>query len=132
MARLSRSMFIFQEVTRITSFQLQFQRMAVLIMRRYFHQELFVAQSNVIVSTRVAVICSIVSLTVVSVLQLFTTAADILWKIGEDGMIIQDFVQLGVKAKTAAFEAMDAEAVLGDIPDEFLDPIQVIIVFAVS
>jgi len=56
--------------------------------------------------------------------QLFTAAADILWKIGGDGMIVQDFVQLGVKAKTAASEAMDAEAVLGDIPDEFLDPIQ--------
>ncbi|ONK60080.1 uncharacterized protein A4U43_C08F13970 [Asparagus officinalis] len=56
--------------------------------------------------------------------QLFTAAADILWKIGGDGMIIQDFVQLGVKAKTAASEAMDAEAILGDIPDEFLDPIQ--------
>ena len=90
-----------------------------------------VIQSNVIVSARVSVISSIASLTVVNVLQLFTTAADILWKIGGDGMIIQDFVQLGIKAKTAASEAMDAEAVLGDIPDEFLDPIQVIIVFAV-
>ncbi|KAJ6802526.1 putative ubiquitin conjugation factor E4 [Iris pallida] len=56
--------------------------------------------------------------------QLFNAAADILWKIGEDGMVIQEFVQLGVKAKTAASEAMDAEAILGEIPDEFLDPIQ--------
>ncbi|KAJ6810566.1 putative ubiquitin conjugation factor E4 [Iris pallida] len=56
--------------------------------------------------------------------QLFTAAADILWKIGEDGMVIQEFVQLGVKAKAAASEAMDAEAILGEIPDEFLDPIQ--------
>nr|CAD1822631.1 unnamed protein product [Ananas comosus var. bracteatus] len=56
--------------------------------------------------------------------QLFSTAADILWKIGEDGKIIQEFVQLAAKAKAAASEAMDAEAILGDIPDEFLDPIQ--------
>lgn len=39
-------------------------------------------------------------------------------------MIVQDFIQLGVKAKAAASEAMDAEAILGDIPNEFLDPIQ--------
>lgn len=70
-----------------------------------------------------AIMCS-VNLT--NLLQLFTAAAEILWKIGGDGTIIQDFVQLGVKAKTAASEAMDAEAVLGDIPDEFLDPIQVL------
>lgn len=56
--------------------------------------------------------------------KLFSTAAEILCKIGEDHMIIHDFVQLGVKAKTAASEAMDVEAILGDIPDEFLDPIQ--------
>lgn len=60
------------------------------------------------------------------ILQLFSTAADILWKIGEDGKIIQEFVQLAAKAKAAASEAMDAEAILGDIPDEFLDPIQVL------
>jgi len=33
-------------------------------------------------------------------------------------------MQLAGKAKAAASEAMDAEAILGDIPDEFLDPIQ--------
>lgn len=58
-------------------------------------------------------------------LQLFSAAADVLWKIGEYGRIIQEFIELGAKAKAAASEAMDAEAALGDIPDEFLDPIQV-------
>jgi hypothetical protein len=32
---------------------------------------------------------------------------------------------LAGRAKAAASEAMDAEAILRDIPDEFLDPIQV-------
>lgn len=58
-------------------------------------------------------------------LQLFNAAADVLRRIGEDGRVIQEFVELGAKAKVAASEAMDAEAALGDIPDEFLDPIQV-------
>ena len=57
--------------------------------------------------------------------QLFTAAADVLRRINEDGRIIQEFIELGAKAKIAASEAMDAEEVLGDIPDEFLDPIQV-------
>ncbi|GMJ04118.1 Mutant, snc1 -enhancing 3, r Ubiquitin Fusion Degradation Protein2 [Hibiscus trionum] len=56
--------------------------------------------------------------------QLFSAAADVLRRIGEDGRIIQDFIELGTKAKAAASEAMDTEAALGDIPDEFLDPIQ--------
>ncbi|PIA30355.1 hypothetical protein AQUCO_05600056v1 [Aquilegia coerulea] len=56
--------------------------------------------------------------------QLFTAAADILRRIGEDGGVIHEFVELGEKAKAAASEAMDAEAALGEIPDEFLDPIQ--------
>lgn len=56
--------------------------------------------------------------------QLFSAAADVLHRIGEDGRIIQEFIQLGAKAKVAASEAMDAEATLGEIPDEFLDPIQ--------
>ncbi|OVA12138.1 U box domain [Macleaya cordata] len=56
--------------------------------------------------------------------QLFTAAADVLRRIGEDGRVIQEFIQLGAKAKLAASEAMDAEAALGEIPDEFLDPIQ--------
>ncbi|KAJ7974348.1 Ubiquitin conjugation factor like [Quillaja saponaria] len=56
--------------------------------------------------------------------QLFTAAADVLHRIDEDGRIIQEFVELSAKAKVAASEAMDAEAALGEIPDEFLDPIQ--------
>ncbi|XP_043723166.1 probable ubiquitin conjugation factor E4 [Telopea speciosissima] len=56
--------------------------------------------------------------------QLFTAAADVLRRIGEDGRVITEFVELGEKAKIAASEAMDAETALGEIPDEFLDPIQ--------
>ncbi|XP_075645294.1 putative ubiquitin conjugation factor E4 [Castanea sativa] len=56
--------------------------------------------------------------------QLFSAAADVLRRIGEDGRVIQEFTELGAKAKIAASEAMDTEAVLGEIPDEFLDPIQ--------
>ncbi|KAK1648488.1 hypothetical protein QYE76_066293 [Lolium multiflorum] len=56
--------------------------------------------------------------------QLFASAGNILWKIGVDPQIIQEFTQLAGKAKAAASEALDAEAILGDIPDEFLDPIQ--------
>ncbi|XP_047314752.1 probable ubiquitin conjugation factor E4 [Impatiens glandulifera] len=56
--------------------------------------------------------------------QLFSAAANVLQKIGEGGRILQEFIELGVKAKAAASEAMDAEATLGEIPDEFLDPIQ--------
>ncbi|KAL8172346.1 hypothetical protein V2J09_024150 [Rumex salicifolius] len=56
--------------------------------------------------------------------QLFGAAADVLRRIGEDMRIIQEFVELGSKARAAASEAMDAEAALGEIPDEFLDPIQ--------
>ncbi|KAL6202593.1 hypothetical protein ACLB2K_026301 [Fragaria x ananassa] len=56
--------------------------------------------------------------------QLFSSAVDVLRRIGEDGRVIQEFIELGSKAKDAASEAMDVEAALGDIPDEFLDPIQ--------
>ncbi|XP_058081024.1 probable ubiquitin conjugation factor E4 isoform X4 [Magnolia sinica] len=56
--------------------------------------------------------------------QLFADATDVLRKIGEDIRVIQEFVELGAKAKMAASDAMDIEAVLGEIPDEFLDPIQ--------
>ncbi|KAK2987861.1 hypothetical protein RJ640_025628 [Escallonia rubra] len=56
--------------------------------------------------------------------QLFSAAADVLNRIGEDGRIIQEFMELGTKARDAASEAMDTEAALGEIPDEFLDPIQ--------
>lgn len=56
--------------------------------------------------------------------ELFSAAAEVLRKIGEDERLVQEFVDLGAKAKAAANEAMDTEAMLGDIPDEFLDPIQ--------
>ncbi|GKU97323.1 hypothetical protein SLEP1_g10485 [Rubroshorea leprosula] len=56
--------------------------------------------------------------------QLFGAAADVLRRICTDVRVVQDFIELGAKAKAAASEAMDAEAALGDIPDEFLDPIQ--------
>ncbi|VFQ68550.1 unnamed protein product [Cuscuta campestris] len=56
--------------------------------------------------------------------QLFSAAADVLRRIGEDGRIIQEFIDLGAKAKVAESAAMDTEAALGDIPEEFLDPIQ--------
>ncbi|XP_065855974.1 probable ubiquitin conjugation factor E4 [Euphorbia lathyris] len=56
--------------------------------------------------------------------QLFGAAAGVLRRIGEDGRVIQEFLELGSKAKVAASEAMDAEETLGEIPDEFLDPIQ--------
>ncbi|XP_011010651.1 PREDICTED: probable ubiquitin conjugation factor E4 [Populus euphratica] len=56
--------------------------------------------------------------------QLFTAAVDVLRRIGKDGRVIQEFIELGTKARVAASEAMDAEASLGEIPDEFLDPIQ--------
>ncbi|CAA6662959.1 unnamed protein product [Spirodela intermedia] len=56
--------------------------------------------------------------------QLFSAAAGVLQKIGADGRLVQEFIQLGAKAKDAASEAMDAEETLGEIPDEFLDPIQ--------
>ncbi|KAK4801358.1 hypothetical protein SAY86_021845 [Trapa natans] len=56
--------------------------------------------------------------------QLFGAAADVLRRIGEDGSIIQEFIDLGSRAKVAATEAMDTEETLGEIPDEFLDPIQ--------
>ncbi|KAL5805653.1 hypothetical protein ACOSQ4_028386 [Xanthoceras sorbifolium] len=56
--------------------------------------------------------------------QLFSAAADVLRKIGEDMRVIQEFIELGAKAKAAASLAKDTEAALGEIPDEFLDPIQ--------
>ncbi|KAJ6371279.1 hypothetical protein OIU77_001728 [Salix suchowensis] len=59
--------------------------------------------------------------------QLFIAAADVLRRIGEDDRIIQEFIELSTKVKVAASEAMDAEDTLGEIPDEFLDPIQAVI-----
>ncbi|PHU04026.1 putative ubiquitin conjugation factor E4 [Capsicum chinense] len=41
--------------------------------------------------------------------------------------IIQEFIELGAKAKVAASEIMDTETALRDIPEEFLDPIQYIL-----
>lgn len=58
-------------------------------------------------------------------LQLFSAAAQVLQKIGEDMRVTREFIELGAKAKAAASQAMDTEAALGEIPDEFLDPIQV-------
>ncbi|XP_042439688.1 probable ubiquitin conjugation factor E4 isoform X3 [Zingiber officinale] len=59
--------------------------------------------------------------------QLFKYVADNLWKIHENRNIIQEFVELGLKVKSAVYEALNeasnAEAILGEIPDEFLDPI---------
>lgn len=56
--------------------------------------------------------------------QLFSAAAVVLRRIGEDGRVVTEFLDLGAKAKVAATEAMDTEETLGEIPDEFLDPIQ--------
>jgi hypothetical protein len=52
---------------------------------------------------------------------LFASAGNIiLWKIVVDTQIIQEFTQLSGKAKAAASEVMDAEAILGEILDDFL------------
>ncbi|KAI5062089.1 hypothetical protein GOP47_0022628 [Adiantum capillus-veneris] len=57
--------------------------------------------------------------------ELFKEAADVLWRLGSlPENFLREFKALGAKAKDAAAEATDAEAMLGDIPDEFLDPIQ--------
>ncbi|KAJ7561846.1 hypothetical protein O6H91_03G043800 [Diphasiastrum complanatum] len=57
--------------------------------------------------------------------ELFSEAAGVIWQIGHlPEKTIQDFVALGQRAKEAALQAMDTEAMLGDIPEEFLDPIQ--------
>lgn len=56
---------------------------------------------------------------------MFAAAAEVLRRIGEDGRVINEFIELGARAKVAATEAMDTEETLGEIPDEFLDPIQV-------
>jgi hypothetical protein len=53
--------------------------------------------------------------------ELFASAGNIiLWKIVVDTQIIQEFTQLSGKAKAAASEVMDAEAILGEILDDFL------------
>lgn len=57
--------------------------------------------------------------------ELFTIAAGILRQLGRlPEKVILEFEGLGVAAKAAAAKATDAEAMLGDIPEEFLDPIQ--------
>ncbi|KAH9556758.1 hypothetical protein CY35_07G047100 [Sphagnum magellanicum] len=57
--------------------------------------------------------------------ELFSEAAGVLRQIGGlPEKTIQEFELLGVKAKAAATEAKDTEALLGEIPEEFLDPIQ--------
>jgi ubiquitin conjugation factor E4 B len=57
--------------------------------------------------------------------ELFSEAAGLLRQIGGlPEKTIQEFELLGVKAKAAATEAKDTEALLGEIPEEFLDPIQ--------
>ncbi len=59
-------------------------------------------------------------------LQLFAEAVGVLHQIGRlPEQTIQEFKLLGVKAKATATEARDTEALLGEIPEEFLDPIQV-------
>ncbi|MCE3052359.1 hypothetical protein HAX54_052390 [Datura stramonium] len=56
--------------------------------------------------------------------QIFSAAADVLRRIGEDMRIIQEFIELGAKAKVAASEAMDAEAALETFLMNSFDPIQ--------
>ncbi len=59
-------------------------------------------------------------------LQLFAEAAGVLCQIGRlTEQTVQEFKLVSVKAKAAATEARDKEALLGEIPAEFLDPIQV-------
>lgn len=59
-------------------------------------------------------------------LQLFTEAVGVLRKHGGLNMqMLEEFEALGAKTRACSQEMMDAEALLGDIPDEFLDPIQV-------
>ncbi|KAG6479771.1 hypothetical protein ZIOFF_063245 [Zingiber officinale] len=43
------------------------------------------------------------------------------FEIGEDGKVIQKFFQLGLKAKSASFKALNVEAMLEEISNEFLD-----------
>lgn len=66
------------------------------------------------------------SLSSLLLLQLFTEAVGVLSKTGGLNMqVLEEFEALGAKARASSQEMMDAEALLGDIPEEFLDPIQV-------
>lgn len=58
-------------------------------------------------------------------LQLFTEEENILRRIGEDRRMIQMFYASRKKTKSTASEAIEAEAILGDIPNEFLDLIKI-------
>lgn len=117
-------MFILQEVTKTIYSLLQSQRMDDHIMRRYFSYKRTVLHGVDVLWTYFLSV-STTSPEAPKLKQLFASAADILWKIGEDGRVIEEFIRLGLKAKAAASEAMDAENNLGEIPEEFMDPIQV-------
>ncbi|MCL7051340.1 hypothetical protein MKW94_006247 [Papaver nudicaule] len=52
--------------------------------------------------------------------QVFMDATEIVQH--EDNRVTQEFIELG--AKVAALKVMDSDAALGDIPTEFLDPIE--------
>ncbi|EFJ06900.1 ubiquitin-protein ligase, UFD2 [Selaginella moellendorffii] len=57
--------------------------------------------------------------------ELFKEAIDAIHMINQlPPKTMQDFVLLGEKVKKAVSEAQDTEALLGDVPEEFLDPIQ--------
>lgn len=125
-------MFTLQGETKKIYSRLRYQRMADHTMNRYLTEAKAVLLLDWIFirlfplfSMGCLILCS---LTAPHLHQLFADAADVLRKIGEDGRVIQEFVDLGTKAKIAASEAMDIEAALGDIPDEFLDPIQVLLI----
>ncbi|RZC89307.1 hypothetical protein C5167_029210 [Papaver somniferum] len=55
--------------------------------------------------------------------KLFTEVVNIPG-LGEEMIELGEFVNLSAKVKLAAIEEMDVETALGEIPDEFLDPIQ--------
>jgi len=57
--------------------------------------------------------------------ELFTEALGVLKNLGVLNMqMLEDFEALGAKTRASSQEMMDEEALLGDIPDDFLDPIQ--------
>ncbi|KAI3840361.1 hypothetical protein MKX03_005857 [Papaver bracteatum] len=56
--------------------------------------------------------------------RLFTEVVNIIPGFGEEMIELGEFVNLSAKVKLAAVEEMDVETALGEIPDEFLDPIQ--------
>ncbi|KAI3840362.1 hypothetical protein MKX03_005858 [Papaver bracteatum] len=56
--------------------------------------------------------------------RLFTEIVNIIPRLGKEMIELGEFVNLSAKVKLAAVEEMDVETALGEIPDEFLDPIQ--------